>query len=52
MKILKSVVTKKVIVCFYNLSEKKLLKVAAFLIFPTSIIVLFEMKKRYRKFQP
>ena len=35
MKILKSTVTKKVIVCFY-----KLLKVAAFVIIPTSIMAL------------
>ena len=39
MKILKSTVTKKkVIVC-----EKKLAKVAAFVIFPTFIMVLFEI---------
>ena len=39
MKTLKSTVTKKkVIVC-----EKKLVKVAAFVIFPTFIMVLFEI---------
>ena len=43
MKILKSTVTKKVIVCYYNLREKNFLKVAAFVIFPTSIMVLFKI---------
>ena len=42
MKILKTTVTKKVIVCFFNLSEENL-KVAAFVIFPTSLMVLFEI---------
>ena len=47
MKILKSTVTKKEIVCFYNLGEK-LLKVAASVIFPTSIMVLFEIHERFK----
>ena len=47
MKILKSTATKKVIVCFYNLC-KKLLKVAAFVIFTTSIMVLFEIHQRFK----
>ena len=42
MKILKTTVTKKVIVCFFNLSEENL-KVAAFVIFLTSLMVLFEI---------
>ena len=40
MKILRSTVTKKVIVLFYNLGEKFFFKVTAFLIFLTSIMVL------------
>ena len=44
MKILKSTVTKKVIVCFYNLGEE----VVAFIIFPTSIMVLFETHQRFK----
>ena len=48
MKILKSTVTKKVIVYFYNLGEKKLLKVAGFVIFPTSIMVLLEIHQRFK----
>ena len=43
MEILKSTVTKKVIVCFNNLGEENFLKVAPFVIFPTSLIVLFEI---------
>ena len=41
MKILKSTVAEKVNMYFYNLVEKKLLKVAAFVIFSTSIMVTF-----------
>ena len=48
MKILKSTVTEKVIVCFYNLGEENFLKVAAFVIFPTSIMVLFEIHQRFK----
>ena len=43
MLILKSTVTKKVIVCFNNLGEENFLKVAPFVIFPTSLTVLFEI---------
>ena len=46
-EILKSTVTKKVIVCFYNLGEQNF-KVAAFIIFPTSIMALFEIHQRFR----
>ena len=42
-KMLKSTVTKKVIVCFYNFRWRKFLKVAAYVIFPTSIMPLFEI---------
>ena len=42
MKKLKSTVTIKSDCAFYELRWKKLLKVAAFVIFPTSVIVLFE----------
>ena len=45
MKILKSTVTKKVIACFYNLDEEK---VATFVIFPTSIMVLLEIHQRFK----
>ena len=38
---------KKVIVCFFNLGEE-LLKVAAVVIFPTSIMVLFEIYQRFK----
>ena len=48
MKILKSTVKTKVIVCFNNLGEKKVLKVAAFLIFPTPIMVLFDIYQRFK----
>ena len=49
MKILKKTVTRKVIACFNNLSERrKLLKVAAFVIFPTSMTVLFENHQRFK----
>ena len=41
MKILKSTVAEKVNMYFYNLVEKKLLKVAAFVIFSASIMVTF-----------
>ena len=34
---------KKVIVCFYNLGKEKFVEVAAFVIFPTSVMVLFEI---------
>ena len=43
MKILKSTFTKKSNYVFLQLRWKKLLKVAAFVIFPTSIMVLFEV---------
>ena len=48
MKILKSTVTKKVIMCFYNIRLRKILKVAAFIIFPTSKIVLLEIHLRFK----
>ena len=48
MKILKSTVTKKIILCFYNLSEKKILKVAPLVIFPTCIKVLFKIHQRFK----
>ena len=47
MKILKNTVAKKVIVSFYNLGYE-LLKVTAFVIFPTSLIVLFEFHQRFK----
>ena len=47
MKILKSTVTKKVIVCFYCLDEKKILKVP-FVKYPTTIMVLFEIHQRFK----
>ena len=47
MKILKSAVHKKVIVCFYNEREENL-KVSAFKIFPTSRMVLFEIYQRFK----
>ena len=34
--------------CFFNLGEEKILKVAGFVIFPTSIMVLFEMHQRFK----
>ena len=46
MKILKSTVTKKVILCFNNLGEENAAKVAVFVIFPISIMVLFEIHQR------
>ena len=46
MKILKSIVTKKVIVRFNKLGEKKF-KEAAIVIFPTSIMVLFKIHQRF-----
>ena len=48
MKKLKSIVTKKVIVCFYNLAEENFLKVAAFVIFRTSVMVFFEIHQRVK----
>ena len=45
---LKSSVTKKVIVCFYNLGEENFLKVAAFVIFRTLVMVLFEIHQRVK----
>ena len=45
---LKSTVTKKVIVCFYNFRWRKFLKVAAYVIFPTSIMPLFEICQRLK----
>ena len=47
MEILKSTVTKKVIVGFYNLGEENFLNVATFVVFPTSIMVLFEIHQRF-----
>ena len=52
MEILKSTVTKKVIVCFNNLGEwRKLLEVAAFVIFPASIMVFFRTFKIHQGFR-
>ena len=52
MKLLKSTVPKKVIVCFYNLGDflnfLKLLTVTAFAKFPTSRMVLFEIHQRFK----
>ena len=48
MTILKSTVTEKVIACFNNLGEENSLKVAAFVIFPTSIMVLLEIHQRFK----
>ena len=47
MKIFKSTVTQNVIVYFYNLVKKTLI-VAVFVIFPTSIMVLFEINQRFK----
>ena len=48
MKILKNTGTKKVIMYLYNLGEENFLEVAAFVIFPTSIMVLFEIHQRFK----
>ena len=48
MKKLKSTATKEVIVCFNNLGEKKLLKVAAFVIFPISMMVFLKIHQRFK----
>ena len=48
MKLLTSTATKKVIVSFYNLGEENITKVGAFVMFPTSIIVLFEIYQRFK----
>ena len=48
MEILKTTFTKKVIACFYSLGGKKLLKVAAFVIFSTSTMVLFEIHEMFK----
>ena len=48
MKILKSTVTKKSNCVFLLVRCKKLLKVAAFLIFSTSIMVLFEIRQMFK----
>ena len=49
MKTLKNSVTKKVIVCFYNLGEENLeRKVAAFVIFPSPRMVLFKIHLRFK----
>ena len=45
-KILKTTITKKVIVCFYKIRWRKVLKVVAFVIFPTSITFFFEIHQR------
>ena len=47
-KMLKSTVTKKVIVCFYNFRWRKFLKAAAYVIFLTSIMPLFEIYQRLK----
>ena len=39
---------KKVIVCFYNLGEENFLKVAASVVFLTSIMVLPEIHQRFK----
>ena len=50
MKILNSTVChKKVIVCFFNLGEEKaILKVVVFVMFPISVMVLFEIGQRVK----
>ena len=49
LKRLKSTVPKKVIVCLNNLSEENFWKyIAAFVIFPTSIVVLFEIHQWFK----
>ena len=48
MEILKSTVTKKVIVWFYNLGEENILNVATSVVFPTPIMVLFEIHQRFK----
>ena len=45
---LKSTVTKNVIVCFYNFRWRKFLKVGAYVTFPTSIMPLFEIYQRFK----
>ena len=47
-EIIKKHCHKKVIVSFYNLGEKKLLKVVAFVTFPTSTMVLYEIHQRFK----
>ena len=47
MKTLKSIVTKKVTLCFNKLREENL-KVAAFVKFPTSVMVFFEIHQRLK----
>ena len=44
MEVLKSTAIKKIVFITYM---KKILKVAAFVIFPTSIMVLFEIHQRF-----
>ena len=39
---------KKVILWFFNLGEENFLKVAAFVLFPTSVMVLFEIHQRVK----
>ena len=49
MKKLKSTVTKKVIVCFYNFCEENFWKwQLLYIIFPTSMMVLFEIHQRFK----
>ena len=50
MKILKSTTTKKVTVCFYSLGEEKSKekKKTVSVIFPTSIMDLFEFHQRFK----
>ena len=48
MEILKSTVTKKVIVELYNLVEENFLNAATFVVFPTSIMVWFEIHQRFK----
>ena len=44
MKILKSTIPKKVIVCFYDLGEENF---SSFVILPTSMMVLFEIHRMF-----
>ena len=47
-KMLKSTVTKKVIVCGENFRWRKFLKLATYVILPTSIMPLFEICQRFK----
>ena len=48
MKILKRIVTKKINCVFFVYVKKTSLKVAAFVIFPTSVMVLFEIHQKVK----